>query len=296
MSLAEKLGLKKPYIPSLSYLPLNKLTPSPLQPRKKFAAEDIDILSHSIKENGVLQPICVRLREDLPTLYINGQKVTAEAEYEIIAGERRWRAAKQAGLEKIPCIIMDATAGDSAKIALAENLYRRDLNFFEQAAAMQNIMIVCGLNQGELAETLGLSQPTVANKLRLLKFDDEERRIISDCCFSERLCRQFLRIENSSARLKLLRSAEAHNLSYEECEKRIDGYLNGTPPKAAVSKKCAHGKTIGALSDIRFFMNSVDKAIGLAAAAGFEVERNDNDLGDFYELRLVIPKARKKCV
>ncbi len=293
MSIAEKLGFKKSNLPSLSYIPINKLTVNPLQPRKRFLAEDLKSLAHSIKENGVLQPLCVRMREDVPCVSINGQVIKAEAIYEIIAGERRWRAAQLAALEKVPCIIMNATAGDSAKIALAENFYRKDLNFFEQAAAMQNIMIVCGLNQGELAESLGLSQPTVANKLRLLRFEEEERRIIIDCDFPERLCRQFLRIENSDARLKLLKSAEAHSLTPEECIKRIDGYLKGGEELSKA--KGAHRRTVSALSDIRFFINSVDKAIGLAAAAGFEVERNDSDLGDFYELRLVIPKARRKC-
>ncbi|MBQ3196007.1 MAG: ParB/RepB/Spo0J family partition protein [Clostridia bacterium] len=292
MNIAEKLGLKKPILPSLSYIPINKLTANPLQPRKYFSEEEIDSLAHSIKTNGVLQPLCVRLREDVPTVSINGQIVKAEATYEIIAGERRFRAAKRAGLDKLPCIIMNATAGDSAKIALAENIYRCDLSFFEQAGAMQNIMIVCGLNQTELAESLGMRQSTVANKLRLLRFSDEERRIIIDCNFSERLCRVFLRIENATARLKLLKSAEAHGWSHTECEKQVDAYLNGAVKQV---QKCAHRRTVSALSDIRFFMNSVEKAIGLAAAAGFEVERTDNDLGDFYELHLVIPKARRKC-
>ncbi len=292
MKLAERLGIKKPLMPSLSYIPINMLTANPLQPRKRFDEEEIKSLAHSIKSNGVLQPLCVRLREDVPTVSINGQVVKAEAIYEIIAGERRWRAAQRAGLDKLPCIIMNATASDSAKIALAENMYRLDLSFFEQAAAMQNIMIVCGLNQTELAESLGLRQSTVANKLRLLRFSDEERRIINDCGFSERLCRSFLRIENADARLKLLRAAEAHCWSSDTCEKRIEAYLkSGTD----IQKKGAHRRTVSALSDIRFFMNSVDKAIGLAAAAGFEVERTDNDLGDFYELHLVIPKARRKC-
>ena len=292
MKLAEKLGIKKPLLPSLSYIPVCKLAPNPLQPRKHFSKEDIESLAHSIKQSGILQPLCVRLREDVPTVSINGQVVKAEAIYEIIAGERRWRAAQLAGLDKLPCIIMNANAGDSAKIALAENMFRCDLSFFEQAAAMQNIMIVCGLNQTELAETLGMRQSTVANKLRLLRFSEEERRIIKDCGYAERLCRHFLRIENGTARLKLLRSAEAHCWSSEACEKRIEAYLKNDTD---IQKKGAHRRTVSALSDIRFFMNSVEKAIGLAAAAGFEVERTDNDLGDFYELHLVIPKARRKC-
>lgn len=294
MNLAEKLGLKKSSLPSLNYIPVVQLTPNPLQPRKRFDNEDIKTLAHSIKENGVLQPLCVRAREDLPKISLNGQVVSADAVYEIMAGERRWRAAKLAGLEKVPCVIMKAGAGESAKIALAENFYRRDLSFFEEAYAMQNIMIVCGLTQGELATSLGISQPTVANKLRLLRFSDEERKIIGDCHFPERLCRAFLRVENEKERLKLLKSAEAHGWTPEECETRIEIYLRGAHGGKCKAKGTAQ-KVVGALSDIRFFINTVDKAVGLAAAAGFEVERTENDLGDYYELRLVIPKARRRC-
>lgn len=294
MGIAEKLGLKRSKTPALSYISVSKLTPSTLQPRKHFDSEGLEALAHSIKQSGVLQPLCVRPREELPRISLNGQVVTAEAVYEIIAGERRWRAARLAGLERVPCIIMEAATGESAKIALAENFYRRDLNFFEQAAAMQNIMLICGLTQTELAETLGVSQSTVANKLRLLRFSEEERRIIIDCAFAERTCRAFLRIEREEARLKLLRSVEAKGCSGEECERQIEYYLKERQAPSEEQKKSAHHKMIGALSDIRFFINSVDKAIGLAAAAGFDVERRDSDLGDFYELRLVIPKVRKR--
>lgn len=295
MNLAEKLGIKKAGLPALSYIELNKLVPNPLQPRKSFDNAAIEALAHSIKANGVLQPLCVRYRDDRPRLAINGQVVCGDAMYEIIAGERRFRAAKLAGLKRVPCVVMDAAAGDSAKITLAENFYRRDLNYFEEAYAMQNIMIVCGLTQSELAESLGLSQPTVANKLRLLRFGEEERRIIMDCGFPERLCRAFLRIENATERLKLLKNAEAHGWSPEECISHIDRYLHGAPTPVKPKSKGATHKMVGALSDIKFFINTVDKAIGLATAAGFKVERNDRDLGDFYELHLVIPKARKKC-
>ncbi|MBR6594424.1 MAG: ParB/RepB/Spo0J family partition protein [Clostridia bacterium] len=294
MGFAEKLGLKKPSLPALSYIPVSKLTPSSLQPRRQFDNEGLESLAHSIKQSGVLQPLCVRPRENLPRVSINGQVVTAEAIYEIIAGERRWRAARLAGLDKVPCIVMNTATGESAKIALAENFYRRDLNFFEQAAAMQNIMLICGLNQTELADTLGVSQSMVANKLRLLKLSEEERRIVMDCGYAERTCRAFLRIEREDARLRLLRSAEANRYSGEECERRVEAYLKGQGAVDTTKKKSTHHKMIGALSDIRFFINSVDKAIGLAAAAGFEVERCDSDLGDYYELRLVIPKVRKR--
>lgn len=295
MKLSERLGIKKSTLPTLSYVPINRLTPNPLQPRKAFDGEELRALAHSIKENGVLQPLCIKEREDLPTISINGQVVTAEAVYEIIAGERRWRAARLAGLEKVPCIIMKAAAGDSARIALTENFYRKDLSFFELAYAMQSIMLVCGLTQAELAESMGVSQPMVANKLRLLKFSDEERRIITDCHISERLCRLFLRVENESARLRLLRLAEAHGLNAEQCEARIDAYLKGAPTQQKHKKGGAAPKIVGTLSDIRFFINSVDKAVGMANAAGFEVEREEKDLGDFYEVHLIIPKSKRKA-
>jgi len=293
MNLAQKLGLvKKSGMPCLMHIPPDRLVPNPLQPRRVFDQGEIKRLADSILQNGVIQPLCVRKREDLPTISLNGQTVHAKATYEIIAGERRWRAAQLAGLKAIPCLLISATAGESAQIALAENLFRCDLDFFEQAVAMQNIMIVCDITQCRLAELLGLSQPTVANKLRLLKFAEEERRIIRESRMPERQARIFLRISNSDVRLKLLKNAAEGGYTAEECATLVESYFNIIPKPQKPKKKGAAQKLVGTVSDIRFFMNTVNKAINLATAAGYTVEREEQDKGDYLELCLKIPKSR----
>ena len=294
MNLLKKLGVKKESRPCLMHIPLDRLVPNPLQPRSVFDNTEIVRLAENIKRNGVLQPLCVRLREELPVLSVNGQTVSAEEKYEIIAGERRWRAARLAGLASVPCLLLTASAGESAHIALAENMFRQDLDYFEQASAMRNIMLVCGLTQSGLAQSLGVSQPTVANKLRLLRFSEEERRIIKDCRMPERQARAFLRITDGEERKKLLRSAEAHGLTPEECEAKVEQYLKGIPRPARVKSVGGTQKLVGAISDIKFFMNSLDKAVCLACAAGFAIEREETDGGEFMELRLKIPKKRAK--
>ena len=293
MKLTEILGLtKKASAPCLIHIPVDCLVPNPLQPRRIFDEEELDKLAASIKQNGIIQPICVRYRENTPEINLNGQSVKTSAIYEIIAGERRWRASRLLGLKTVPCMLITATAGESAQMALAENAFRNDLDFFEQAAAMQNIMIVCDITQTELAASLGLSQPTVANKLRLLKYTEEERKLIRESHMAERQARAFLRINDMDARFKILKLAVDNRYTAEECELLVESYLGGKEHQTKQKKKSATQRLVGTLSDIRFFINTVDKAIGLASAAGVRVEKEQHDKGDYVELCLKIPKGR----
>ena len=157
---------------------------------------------------------------------------------------------------------------------------------------MQNIMMICDITQAELAESLGLSQPTVANKLRLLKYGEEERRIIRKSRMPERQARCFLRIADSEKRLRLLCIAAENGYTVEECELLVENCFGRPQRTGRQKKKGATQKLVGTVSDIRFFINSVDKAISLASAAGFSVEREENDKGDYVEICLKIPKSR----
>ncbi len=144
-------------------LELNELTPNKSQPRRQFSEEQLLSLSQSIKENGIIQPICVRKKG---------------AVYEIISGERRMRAAKLAGLNEVPCIVMSVDDEQSAVLALIENIQRKDLSYFEEALAIEKLISFYGLTQESAAARLGKAQSTIANKLRLLKFSDTERRML----------------------------------------------------------------------------------------------------------------------
>ena len=170
-------------------IPINSIVPNKSQPRQKFDESAIYSLAQSIKEHGVIQPVCVRK---------NG------AIFEIISGERRCRASKLAGLTEVPCIIMEVSDEQSAVLALIENIQRSDLSFFEEAMAINRLITEFGLTQQEAAKRLGKAQSTVANKLRLLRFTDAERNVLAGSNITERQARALIRIDDIDSRKKIL--------------------------------------------------------------------------------------------
>ena len=160
------------------FLPARSIRPNPAQPRKIFRPEALDELSDSIRQHGILQPLSVRRSG-------NG--------YELIAGERRLRAAKLLGMAEVPCIVVEADSLRSAELAIIENLQREDLNMFDEASAISALIDLYGLTQEEVAAKLSASQSYVANKLRLLRFDDFERQVIIERRLTERHARALLR-------------------------------------------------------------------------------------------------------
>ncbi len=162
-----------------------QISRNPYQPRKYFEPEAIRQLADSIRQYGVLNPLTVRRTTD---------------GYELIAGERRLRAARAAGLSEVPCLIMSATEEDSSAIALVENLQRRDLDFFEEAAGYRQLIDRYGLTQEEAAHRVGKTQSAVANKLRLLKLSPETMQMIRDGGLTERHARAILRLPTEEQR------------------------------------------------------------------------------------------------
>lgn len=155
----------------LLLVPVGDILPNPDQPRREFAYDKLLELAQSIDENGLLNPVTITLRGDKPVL---------------VAGERRLRAAKIAGLREIPCLVVEADGERSALMALVENLQREDMNVFEQAEGIQRLIQVYGLTQEEASNRLGCAQSTVANKLRLLRLNSEQRARITEAGLSER--------------------------------------------------------------------------------------------------------------
>ena len=170
----------------ISEIPIIKIRPNKAQPRKQFNEDELSALSRSIAENGILQPLTVR-------------KVS-NTEYELIAGERRLRAAVTAGLRKVPCIVVRCSEKESAIYALLENLQRADLGMFEEARGISRLIRRYGLTQEQAAQRLGKSQSGVANKLRLLRLTEDEQEWIEKAGLSERHARALLRIENEATR------------------------------------------------------------------------------------------------
>ena len=251
-------------------LPAEKLIPNPRQPRKTFSKEELDGLSRSITSNGLLQPISVRR--------------TSGGKYEIIAGERRWRACIQAGIRQIPCLVQECSDAQSAVLAILENLQRQDLQVFEEAEGIRRLMEDWGVTQEEAARRLGKSQSAIANKLRLLRLTSEERKCIVENGLSERHARAILRIPQEDVRKKLLAQVVEKGLTVRQTEELVEKTLEEKTAKPA------RGRTFIA-KDIRIFLNTIDHAIRTMQDAGILAQADRKDMGDYLEYTVKIPKT-----
>lgn len=191
-------------------LHVDEIFPNTYQPRKFFNEEALAELSASIKEHGIIQPITVRKR---------GEK------FELVAGERRWRAARMAELERVPCNVIEITDTESAEIALLENLQREDLNFIEEAEAYFNLINDHKFTQEALANRMGKKQSTIANKLRLLKLSNKVRLLCLENKLTERHARALLTLPNEELQLKVVGKVIKNSLNVKKTEELINAEL-----------------------------------------------------------------------
>ncbi len=257
----EKIVMISPY----------EISPNPSQPRKYFTDEAIYRLADSIRNHGLIQPLSVRITE-------NG--------YELIAGERRLRALKILGKTEVPCVITNVDNEESAHLAIIENIQRENLNIFEQAQAIANLMKVHCLTQEKIAEQLSCSQSYVANKLRLLKISEEERQDIIEYSLTERHARALLRVKDEDVRKSALKTIIRKNLNVASTEEYIDKLL--TEKKREKTEKT---KTKIIIKDMRLFYNTIDKAIETMRATGFDVETTKRETSETTEIVIAIPKC-----
>lgn len=260
----------KPTIQVLQ-LPAAEIRPNPRQPRRVFDEAGLRELAASIRAHGVLQPLTVRR--------------TAEG-WELIAGERRLRASRLAGLETVPCIESAAGDEESALLALIENLQRQDLHYFEEAAAIGDYIHRTGVTQEEAARQLGRSPSALANKLRLLRLSSACREQLVKSGLTERHARCLLRIEDESERLAALRYIADHQLNVAQTEQYIErrlAALQATPPA---------GRRTFILKDVRLFLNSVDHGLRLIRSAGVDAACDRQETEEDILLTIRIPKQR----
>ena len=256
----------------ISDIPIIKIRPNKSQPRKQFNEDDLNSLSRSIAENGVLQPLTVR-------------KITA-TEYEVVTGERRLRASALAGLKKVPCIIVKCSDKESAIYALLENLQRADLGIFEEARGISRLIRRYGLTQEQAAEKLGKTQSTIANKLRLLRLTPEEQEWIENAALSERHARALLKLDDEDERKSILTRVITEGLNVAQTEVLVNLVTKSTP------KKHSRGKSKAVIKDIRIFVNTINKAVDTMRLAGIDAETLQTDKDDFIEYTIRIPKAQ----
>ena len=243
-----------------------------VQPRRYFSPAELTSLAKSISQDGIIQPLTVR---------------RVKGTFELVSGERRLRAAKLAGLRSVPCILINATEERSQVIALIENIQRCDLNFFEEAEAISQLITKYGMTQESAAIRLGLAQSTVANKLRILKLNAEERKIILDNNMSERHARALLKITDNDRRLAVLNKAAESGWTVDVLEKYIAKLLKDDEKRASYHKRAAM------LKDVRLFFNSVNKAIDVMRLAGVNADAKRIDHEDYIEYIIKIPSEKQ---
>lgn len=257
---------KEKVVAEVINIDIDLLKPNKSQPRKNFSSEALKSLSDSIRENGIIQPVCVRK--------INN-------EYEIISGERRCRAARLAGLAQVPCIVMEVGDEQAAVLALIENIQRRDLSYFEEACAIQKLITVYGLTQEETAERLGKAQSTIANKLRLLKFSDAERRILITGNLSERQARAIIRITDEKSRREVIDKVVRCSLNLEQTENLVNRTLEDNAAlktkKRAVFSIAPHSK---------LYINSLNALLKRIKTDNIPCEMSTEKSDEYFEYKI----------
>lgn len=255
---------------------INKLTPNKNQPRKIFEESEIKSLGESIKENGIIQPIVVR--------------EISQNQYEIVAGERRFRASQLLGFDKIPSIVIDVTEYQSAVLALIENIQRRDLTFFEEAEALRCILKEGNMTQEQLSLQIGKSQSTIANKLRLLTLPNNIKLLILQNNITERHSRALLKIPCDSLKEVILKEIIEQKLNVEQSEKLIESYSKNKKTKKRVSQ-------LFIVKDVRIFLNTINKAIDIMKTAGIDAKVEQKEKDDYIIYQIKIPtKGNKRNV
>ena len=250
------------------YLHPDVLHPNPNQPRKRFSPDGLEELAASIREHGVLQPLTVR---------------KVDGSFELVSGERRLRAARMAGLSEVPCIVIDVDGVCSSLLALVENLQRRDLDFLEEAMALDRLIHTYDLSQEEAARRIGKSQSAVANKLRLLKLSPRLLDRLRQNGLTERHARALLRLETEEQQWEGLEYVIDHHLTVAQTEAYIEARLTPPPPR----KK----KPTFILKDVRLFLNTVTKGLSMMKDAGVNAEYGRQETEDAILLTIKIPKA-----
>ncbi|MCM1523369.1 MAG: ParB/RepB/Spo0J family partition protein [Ruminococcus sp.] len=250
---------------------IDRIYPNPNQPRKIFNQPELEELAASIRANGIIQPAVVR-RIDMG--------------YELIAGERRLRAARLCGMNSIPCIIVETTERGSAMMSLAENMQRKDLNFFEEAEAISIMIELFGYTQEDVASRLGKSQSTIANKMRLLKIPRSERMLMIDYGFTERHARALLAVESPEMRINIINEIYRRKLNVENTERLIES-MNKRSKEYQRIRRCR-----GAFRDVRLFVNTINHAVEVMQAAGINAQVKKNCESEYIEYIVRIPSDR----
>ena len=250
------------------FLPVDSILPNPDQPRTLFSQPELEELADSIQSMGILQPLTVRRRE---------------GGWELVAGERRLRAAKLAGLREVPCLSIQTDGQSSSLLALVENLQRRDLDFWEEALALRKLIDTYHISQDEAARRLGKGQSAVANKLRLLKLDPAVLTILREGGCTERHARALLRLEDPAQQREAAQQVTERSLTVAQTESMVEAMLSS--PSSGPKKKPTF-----IVKDVRLFLNTISRSLDLMRSAGVNACCRREDTDEEILLTIHIPR------
>ncbi|MCI8423862.1 MAG: ParB/RepB/Spo0J family partition protein [Lawsonibacter sp.] len=249
-------------------LPVEEILPNPHQPRVLFAPGELEELADSIRALGILQPLTVR---------------RGELGWELVAGERRLRAARLAGLERVPCLAVQTDGQSSSLLALVENLQRKDLDFWEEALALRKLIDTFHLSQDDVARRIGKSQSAVANKLRLLRLDEEVLTLLREGGCSERHARALLRLPDPDQQARAARQVVDRGLTVAQTEALVESMLSAPPRRK-------RGRPTLIVKDVRLFLNTITHSLDRMRSAGVDAQCSREDTDEAILLTIQIPR------
>ncbi|MGM9986867.1 MAG: nucleoid occlusion protein [Bacillaceae bacterium] len=266
---AEDFGQQIDEKEKIQFLPINIIKPNPYQPRTIFHDQKINELAKTIETHGILQPIVARKMND--------------DTYEIIAGERRYRAALKLGLPEVPVIVKALSDKETAEIALIENLQREELTPVEEAIAYQKLLELHDMTQEMLAQQLGKGQSTIANKLRLLKLPEQVQNALLERKITERHARALIPLKDLEKQLKVLEEIIELQLNVKQTEDKVTKMLETRKEKVKPKMKSFS-------RDTRIAMNTIRESISLVTKTGLHIDSNEEEFDEFYQITIKIPK------
>lgn len=258
-------------------IPIAKIIPNRYQPRTVFDDEKIEELSRTIHTHGVIQPIVVRLIDD------------GSNNYEIIAGERRYRAMKKLEWTEVPAIVRNLSDKETASVALIENLQREELTAIEEALAYQQLLELHQLTQEALAQRLGKGQSTVANKLRLLKLPQFVQQAILQREITERHARALIAIKDEQLQRQLIAATIENDWNVRQLEEQIQMILHPTEDEPAKKEK---PKRKAISKDVRIALNTIKQSLSMVTKSGIQLKTEEEDTEDYYQITVKIPKKK----
>jgi ParB family chromosome partitioning protein len=261
------------------YIPLEEISRNPFQPRREFDEIEIKELAKSIEMYGVLQPIVVR---------------KAREGYQLIAGERRYRACRMIGAPTIPAIVQEMSDRQAAEVSLIENLQRKDLNYLEEAGAYAQLISEFGLTQEELAQRIGRSQSAIANKLRILRLAKELRCLIVPETITERHARALLKLNSVEVQKEVLLAIYEKDLNVKETEEIVENLRQNNIPQGV--NHTGHGQQVSiVIRDARIFLNTIKETVNRAKQIGLDMVMIETERDEEYEIVIRVPKAKRNA-